>query len=519
MNIAYQGNFLREGLISNGHNIVDISTATGQNINAALKSSNIPIDLVLLELYGNRVKLDGLAECEHKLAAWCIDSPINEFWLKDACRLFDYVFVDQKASVNDIKKHGLNTTFLPLCAEASYFRNINADKFYDLTFIGTIDKHRTKRANILNLIQKNFKVNIVNNVSFQSAQEILSHSRITLNENFFKGLTLRMFQGMAAGSLLFTEEDAITGNDYFNDGEQLVCYNPDNIIERLNNIISSYESYKNIVECGYNVCKEKHTSHARVQKMLESISIKENINPRSNLNDRRWHELNARYLSILRFGGILDKQIIEEFKYFSMRDASMAAQADIELGNLFARNGNFKLAEKHYISAGSRDNHWQPWLKLALLHIAENNIQAARANVNSAEKILPGEFTCGSKDYNARINDKSAELLFKIAKIYFYNGRIFDIGFHKSYTDIVPDTAYETALLAWNIEPSAAIMDFMLACIEPYGLAGEFLPMLIDAIAKRQIGKSWLLRTAEIAAEYYDTETANILISAFKGRA
>lgn len=117
MNIAYKGTFLREGLQDNGHRIYDLDIKAGQNLDAALKSLPRPMDLVVWEFYGGFSELRKFSGCEPPVAAYCIDTPLNEFWLAPCMKNVDYVFVDQPQCVPSMAKHGIQAAWLPLPAK------------------------------------------------------------------------------------------------------------------------------------------------------------------------------------------------------------------------------------------------------------------------------------------------------------------------------------------------------------------------------------------------------------------
>lgn len=51
MNIAYQGQFLREGLLKLGHTLLDIPADKSIGINERIEKLGVPVDLVFLEMY------------------------------------------------------------------------------------------------------------------------------------------------------------------------------------------------------------------------------------------------------------------------------------------------------------------------------------------------------------------------------------------------------------------------------------------------------------------------------------
>lgn len=504
MNIAYHGYFLRQGLEKLGHNLLDLP-ADEIDINTKLENLGQSVDLVLLEMYGNSFPVCGLAACEAETVAWCVDTPINEFWLRDACKLFDHVFVDQRQSAAAMQTHGIRAEWLPLCAQDSYFVEPQ-EKIHDITFVGTVNRFRTKRANLLNLLGKYAKLNLVSNVSMQEAQSILAQSKITLNENLFDGLTLRVFQGCGAGSLVFGEKG--DGSDaIFADGEHIVYFDPENVLDKLDSILAAAERCQEMAIAARELCRGAHTSEARAVALFDSIRHERAKNCRGDWGERLWHESRAMYSFIRRYGGSLSS-IIENFETIIANHPAKAAEAMLELGNICARRGIPEQALKYYLNAAGESN--MAWAKLALFHAGRDDEAMASF---AAKRFL----SAAGLEPKGRGIRNIPEILLDISKGYLKIGRNFDLGFNKFAEDQFPDTAFEVARLSWQKRPGPEAMTLMLQALAPYGLEGELLPELKKGIEAGIFTRRQELRTAEIALDYYDQDTANWIISAIKG--
>ena len=204
MVIVYQGYFLGEGLKLLGHDVRPVRFTDGAPAAAQIEAVCPEPDLVLLELWGNSLPLPpDLHACRHRLAVYCIDSCLNEFWLLELLRVMDDVFVDQLSSVRSLARHGVNAVWLPLCVSETNFRAPQA-KDHAITFVGRVDAHRKKRGNLLRHIARHYPLHQVEGVSKAEMLDIFARSKIVLNENIFSGLTLRVLHGMAAGAVVLT---------------------------------------------------------------------------------------------------------------------------------------------------------------------------------------------------------------------------------------------------------------------------------------------------------------------------
>ena len=229
MNILYYGNLLQDGLRRLGHTLFTVPPDPHADIEAVIAAAPAPVDMVLIELWRTFLPAR-LERCPVPLAAWCVDSSLNEFWHMPCAPLFDHVFVDQQDSVTRYARQGIKAHWLPFFAQIGDFRPCDTRKEYDLVFVGRTPPERTKRNNILRLLQQYFTFPVVEGLSVREMSDLFARSKVVLNENFFSGLTARVFQGMAACSLVFTEAGGVGVADVFADGKHLVCYDSSTIV-------------------------------------------------------------------------------------------------------------------------------------------------------------------------------------------------------------------------------------------------------------------------------------------------
>ena len=157
-----------------------------------------------------------------------------------------------------------------LCSEGGAPVSSTAKK-YDISFVGINTPHRPKRYNILNLLLQNYNVHIRRDVSNRELLDIFSESRIVLNENLFDGFTLRIFQGLASGSLLLTEAWGAGTQQHFTDRQHLVCYTPQTLLPLVKRILERPETYAPIAQAGQSICRQEHTSEIRAAQLLSAL--------------------------------------------------------------------------------------------------------------------------------------------------------------------------------------------------------------------------------------------------------
>jgi len=479
-----------------------------------LKELPHPTDLVLLDLFGQTVLPLNLHACTHPLAAYCIDSPLNEFWLMEIGRLFDVFFVDQLSSVHRFVQQGINAVWLPLFVPEQYFRPPTA-KCYDITFIGTLSSQRVKRSNLLTLLGRHFRLNVCQGISTPEMLDMFAASKIVLNENLFNGLTLRVFQGLAAGGLVLTEAGCGMTH-FFQDGKHLLLYQPHTVVRLIKDVLSQYEDYAVIAHEGQKICLQEHSPLNRVQTLMAAVERKR---PRLSPRQMRLHEAVAGYKLAMRFGGSF-RESMQEFNELACGTDQTAAEAALQLGDMAARRGQVEAACCHYARATNQGCSVLAQAKTALLQAQAGQMAQARQRIDAALHTMSEISLETRRELIRRIDTASQphDIFLLVAELFFLLGKTFELGFQKQFEDIFPDTAFELAKMAWKYRPESASLDLMLKCVQPHGIQGELLPLYVEGIQKGILTDTQLLQTIELAESYYDIDLAATVIKALRTR-
>lgn len=514
MNIAFKGRFLREGLLENGHHVHDIELGEGQNLQDALNAAPVPIDLVVWELFGAMSDMQALTPCEQPVAAYCIDTPLNEFWLKNCVQNLDHVFVDQQQCVPALSGGGGEATWLPLPAQQSYFQP-QRGKTRDITFIGTTNSQRTKRNNILRLLGSRYSLDILSGLDMAESQKIFSESRVVLNENFFPGLTLRVVQGLAAGSAVYTERSPY-GHDFgLRDGQDLVLYDAHTILDRLGEVLKNPAACADIGRQGQERCRELFAGGRVAAELLSRIDLEKRRRPHAE--DARWNRLTSEVLFVQRFGGSF-AGAMRGLEELARTVPARAAAAHVLMGDLKARIRRDDAALAHYRKALEISPASDANLKLALLAIRRDESASALGSLLAFLRHSPHLGTPETEALLSGGAPRPEALLTAIASLYFSLGRTWDMGFNKDFDDPVPDTAFEVARMSFARAPAPAALALMLQCLRPLHMQGEILPFMLTAIKKGLLPDVQILDTARLAFEYYDHDTAAAIMAAMRAR-
>lgn len=517
MRIVYSGWFLLEGFKEIGCEVTPFQLDAAKTLNELVERTGVQPDVVFIELFGRTNLPKEFFDCRYPLAAYCIDSSLNEFWHIPLTKLFDFVYVDQLASVSKFRRNGVQATWLPLCAAKSDFRPA-ADKKHLITFVGRVTPHRIKRTNLIQYIKQNFPINVVHDISRAAMLDVFAASWIVLNENFFSGLNLRFFQALASGALLLTERHGYGVNFHFQEGKHYVGYSPSDVIATIKSIERSRDAHAPIALRGQEECGRRHTSADRARTVLEDMRS----GPRRlelSLRARQLHEAQGKYCHALRFGGNYDESV-------SLLAACADASEDIRsqalglLGSIHLRSKRTEtgVACLEQSATAARVQGLHATLKLMLFFAEEDQflkhlatlvvlLKRLRLNAKKYFDTISRLKTRQEPTYNTCL--LACELLFDLKMNY-------DLGFYKAEEERYPDYALEYAVLAFATKKTTESLEAIIQCTKKAGIAPEALPYIKEAILAGAASDEQIALSASLAVAYYDFSYAQATIKALK---
>ncbi len=458
MKIAHLGSFLAEGFRQiKGVELLPFSSFSHQIESesfSAFEKFSGQVDLIVIEFVGKfpwpEEDLTVLQECSVPVAVYAVDSTINIYYYKYLLRFFDYVFVDQQSSVKELEGFGIKAHWLPLCAQESDFRHAQA-KSLGLSFVGRTSEERLKRGYLLSQLFENFPqkedFQIFQDLSESEMQDIFASSVAVLNENLFNGLTLRVLQALASGSVLLTEEQMDGMDLYFNDKEDLLYYTPQNLVPLVHDILENPDKYKEIARQGQEKCWKFHRSYVRAKELLEVIfqanqlhSMDKDLLPeeafslkkmsfyskemetplfsRCNATEQNLAQKSQNIYfqmlfdnanSIFRFAEVHGGNYQKSIQFFTFiidnsKNIMLIAEAQCALGYIFAQtvtsgNMGFQKAEQYYIKAlgllmaeqeckEKRMLEIKILSQLSVLYIIQNKLSKAFWANNQAKEVI-----------------------------------------------------------------------------------------------------------------------------------
>jgi 2-polyprenyl-3-methyl-5-hydroxy-6-metoxy-1,4-benzoquinol methylase len=209
------------------------------------------------------------------VAYWAIDTHLNferSLWRS---RQADYVFAAQKLGAQRLRESGIPTaTWVPLGCDPQMHGKQHVPKQFNVAFVGNALPGR--RTTLLRRIDERFRpVFIGNGVYFQQMAAGYSAAWIVFNCCINFDLNMRVFEGLASGSLVFT--NALPGNgqdELFTDGKHLATYGTDDdeAMEKLAYYLDDKEACERIGAAGRAEVLAKHTYAHRVHEILALVA-------------------------------------------------------------------------------------------------------------------------------------------------------------------------------------------------------------------------------------------------------
>ena len=227
---------------------------------------------------GRRVFPVGLDQTDALKVWYGVDGPINFYWHCHWAGLFDLVLSDQKDCAQKLAElTPAATKWLPVAVDTAQYAGPPEKKIYDFGFVGVVNEGvRPKRSRILELLSRRYKVRTAGGrqdewVTPSRAARLYRQSRLVLNENLFPGVTTRMFEAMASGAMLLTENGpGLT--DLFTPGEDLALYGPDDILDQAALFLADPRRREKIAASAREKVLAGHDIKHRAARLLDLIA-------------------------------------------------------------------------------------------------------------------------------------------------------------------------------------------------------------------------------------------------------
>lgn len=184
-------------------------------------------DLLLFADQGCLPMLSGFDDLEIPSAAYLIDTHLHYCWHRHFAGIFDQVFAAQQDASTSLEPYAPSCRWLPLFSRHGNLRE-TLPKRYDIVFVGTVDPRRNpERVRFLDALARVMPLTVLSG----DYRLPYNTARIILNQSVRTDINFRVFEALASGGFLLTD-DVGNGLDLlFTAGQHLVTYARGNVAD------------------------------------------------------------------------------------------------------------------------------------------------------------------------------------------------------------------------------------------------------------------------------------------------
>ena len=208
----------------------------------------------------------------HPCAYWAIDTHMDFERCLRRARQVEFVFAAQQDGAQRLHQTGIRSAqWLPLACDGEIHGRQDVPEQYDVCFVGNL--FPGPRTDLVRLIQQYFRRSFVGNGYFEEMARIYSSAKIVFNCSLRNDINMRVFEALASGSLLVTNDLTENGqHTLFRDGVHLVTYrDSDELLDKLRYYLRRDDLRERIAAAGRAEALDKHTYVDRMQRIVDAV--------------------------------------------------------------------------------------------------------------------------------------------------------------------------------------------------------------------------------------------------------
>lgn len=205
-------------------------------------------------------------------AIWVIDTHMDFQWSLERAKRFDFVFAAQRMGAERLQSHGCDRVWwLPLACDSELHISPAVDNQFDVAFAGNV--FPGPREELLNLLKSEFPRTFVGQRYLHEMAQTYAASHIVFNRSVGDDVNMRVFEALASGSLLVTNDLPESGQrELFADGRHLITYaSADELREKIRYYLTHDDEREQIAQRGRALVLDRHTYLHRVLQLLRTI--------------------------------------------------------------------------------------------------------------------------------------------------------------------------------------------------------------------------------------------------------
>jgi spore maturation protein CgeB len=205
-------------------------------------------------------------------AWWAIDTHLDTEWYLVKAPDFDFVFTAQRDGAQRLRGAGVATAqWLPLACDPEIHCRQETVKQWDFCFVGHL--FPGLRTELVELLQSRFPNHFVGRRFFQEMARTFSESRVVFNRSIRNDINMRVFEALACGSLLVTNDLADNGQDeLFGDGAHLAVYrSAEELLDKVQFYLKEEAPRERIAAAGRAQVLARDTYRHRMESLLTAV--------------------------------------------------------------------------------------------------------------------------------------------------------------------------------------------------------------------------------------------------------
>ncbi len=202
---------------------------------------------------------------------WAIDTHLDYDRCLRKARLCDLVFAAQRDGAEQLQRDGVSATWLPLACDPDLHRPHNSTEEFDWCFVGHL--FPGPRTELIERLMSQFPRAFVGQRYFEDMARTYSASRLVFNRSVRNDVNMRVFEALACGSLLISNDLAENGQaELFQDGVHLTTYSTlDELFDRMRFYLTHDVERERIAAQGRAAVLAKHTYRHRMEIILSAL--------------------------------------------------------------------------------------------------------------------------------------------------------------------------------------------------------------------------------------------------------
>lgn len=207
----------------------------------------------------------------HPRVWWAIDTHLDFPRAHRRAHDAELVYAAQRDGAMRLCQVGITAQWLPLACDPVRHGRQDVPKEFDICFIGNL--FSGPRTELVELLRRHFPRTLVDRRYFAEMARAYSAARIVFNRSIRDDVNMRVFEGLASGSMLLTNNLTNNGQaELFTDAIHLVNYSSaDDLLEKATWYLRNDESRERIAATGRALALERHTYRHRMETIVRAL--------------------------------------------------------------------------------------------------------------------------------------------------------------------------------------------------------------------------------------------------------